>query len=284
MDTIDASALLIEPKTLESQLDDPNVRIVQVCSKERFDEGHIPGSYWLPPQALVLGQPPLPGMTPPLSQINSLLHDLQITPQTFVVALDDEGGGWAGRFLWTLAMVGHTKFALLNGGLWGWSGDGFALTTMPTSTPQSTASITPLTQHQWSWAEEQPAIDAQTIVSHLKDSQWVVWDARSLAEHQGHKKISLRGGHIPGAVHYEWTQAMDRHNNLKLRDLNTLTSELNALGIDKTKTIVTHCQGHHRSGFTWILGRILGLNILAYPGAWAEWGNNQELPIETNAN
>ncbi|HNG61229.1 MAG TPA: sulfurtransferase, partial [Cellvibrionaceae bacterium] len=47
---------------------------------------------------------------------------------------------------------------------------------------------------------------------------------------------------------------------------------------DPARPIVTHCQAHHRSGFTYLVGKALGLTIAAYDGGWAEWGNLAETP------
>jgi len=53
------------------------------------------------------------------------------------------------------------------------------------------------------------------------------------------------------------------------------------LGIAGDKTIVTHCQTHHRSGFTYLVGKLLGFpRLKAYPGSWSEWGNTLDTPIE----
>lgn len=77
---------------------------------------------------------------------------------------------------------------------------------------------------------------------------------------------------------------MDPQQGLRLRPLDDIRRELASLGITPEKEIVTHCQTHHRSGLTYLLGRILGFpNIRAYPGSWSEWGNSPETPVVSGA-
>ena len=89
----------------------------------------------------------------------------------------------------------------------------------------------------------------------------------------------MRGGHIPHAVHYEWTNVTNKDNSLKLRPLAVIQQELAALGIDNSKTVITYCQTHHRSGLSYLVGKLLGFNIKAYAGSWSEWGNRQDTPV-----
>lgn len=71
---------------------------------------------------------------------------------------------------------------------------------------------------------------------------------------------------------------MDPARNYRIR--TDAKAHLDKLGLNAEKNIVTHCQSHHRSGYTYLVGKYLGLNIKAYDGSWSDWGNTDGLPIE----
>ncbi|MEX2961892.1 sulfurtransferase [Microbulbifer sp. TYP-18] len=261
--------LILEPQQLAGLLDREDLLLVDLSGPETYAHGHIPGAVHLPFQALMAGTPPAPGKLPSVERLTELFRSLGLRPQHHVVAFDDEGGGWAGRFLWTLEVIGHRHYSYLNGGTCAWLGENLPLSREATIPPPSDIDI-----------EIDTAIPAtaEEILQQLGDPQFSVWDARSPQEYCGEKVLALRGGHIPGAVNCEWTQLMDpkRHRRIR-RDARQLLAQLGLTGEQK---IVTHCQSHHRSGFTWLVGKSLGFDIRAYPGSWSEWGNLPETPVE----
>ena len=121
--------------------------------------------------------------------------------------------------------------------------------------------------------------EKQDVLDSINDPECLVWDARSSEEYRGTRIFAQRGGHVPGAVNLDWLDTMDRANQLRLRtDMQEL---LDSRGIVKSKSIITHCQTHHRSGLTYLIGKMLGYNIRAYHGSWSEWGNDTNTPVET---
>ena len=108
-----------------------------------------------------------------------------------------------------------------------------------------------------------------------------LWDCRTTDEYTGLRLAARRGGHIPGALHFEWSTALNRENDLKLHPLERTRQRLEQLGFNLNEPVVVYCQSHHRSGLAYILGRLLGWHIQAYDGAWSEWGNRLDSPIIT---
>ncbi len=266
--------LLLSPAMLAQQLDNPNLLIIDLGKPNIYAQAHIPGAIHLSPQSLQSGLQPAPGTLPSRESLEALFSHIGLQPHHQVVACDDEGGGWAGRLLWTLEVIGHKRYALLDGGIHSWLAEGLPVTTESTTVTPSQCHIPSL--------DTAPRVDLDYLLANLHRPDLVLWDSRSAEEYRGERALATKGGHIPGAVHYEWTQAMDNARNLQLRDLNTLRQELAAIGITEHKEIIVYCQTHHRSGLSWILGRILGFeHIRAYPGSWAEWGNHADTPVTT---
>lgn len=269
--------LLLEPEQLAALLPLENTLILDQSKVDGYADGHIPGAIHLDFKRLQSGKAPTPGALPPLPELSDLFSELGLTPDTTVIAYDDEGGGWAGRLIWALDMIGHTRYAYLNGGIHAWRLAGLETEHTPNHPISSDYSVTEL--------QDGFALTKDEILSRLNQSnvsdRFAVWDARSAAEYSGEKVISKRGGHIPGAVNYEWTRGMDTANGLRINNLNEFQSLLDGMGLTADKEIATHCQTHHRSGFTYLVGKILGLNIKAYAGSWSEWGNDETAPVIT---
>lgn len=261
--------LIVEPEMLLPILGSERLLIVDLCSEQSYASGHLPGAVHVSPRELVSGVAPAPGKLPAKEQLERLFSRLGLSPDTHVLAYDDEGGGWAGRFLWTLDVIGHHRYSYLNGGIWAWrSADGPLTTEAPQPAPQ------PVVIEY----NREPIMDKDEILQHLGDSNFLVWDARAADEYRGEKMTAQKNGHIPGAIHCEWTDLMDRDADLRIR--RDAREYLEARGLTAGKTIVTHCQSHHRSGFTYLVGKSLGFDIKAYPGSWSEWGNDPVTPVE----
>ncbi|WP_018953838.1 sulfurtransferase [Thioalkalivibrio sulfidiphilus] len=266
--------LLIEPAELEHLLGTPGMCVVDLCKPETYAQAHVPGALHLDYGRIVASRDPVKGLLPDADTLAAVLGELGITPSTRVIAYDDEGGGKAARLIWTLAVYGHHHASLLNGGLHAWAQEGHPLDSRPVAPPAPT-------RNTWHYTGEDVA-ERAWILEHLDDPGLCLVDTRTAGEYQGSDMRAARGGHIPGAVHYEWTRAMDIHRNLRLRPADELREELAGLGITPDKEVVVYCQTHHRSAHTWLMLRHLGFErVRGYPGAWSDWGNAPDVPVET---
>lgn len=265
----------IDPIELSEALSTHSLLLVQVTSAEVYAQAHLPGSVLVTPAELVSGIPPAMGKLPDRDRLVSLFNRIGYRSDSNVIVYDDEGGGWAGRFGWTLDCIGHREWRYLDGGLDAWAASKLQLATgrQQTVTPTDNASLE---------IDRTPIAEIPDVLAAIKDGSGVVLDVRSKEEHLGLKQASARLGHIPTAVNYDWLLMKDPNNCQTL--MPNLKSDLVKIGVDGSKPIITHCQTHHRSGLSYMVGRIHSYRIRAYHGSWAEWGNREDTPITNPSN
>ncbi len=269
-----ALPLLIEPEQLEPYLAEPAVLIVDLCDPTHYTAGHVPGAVHLDYADLVRAEPPAMGLLPTEARLSEVLSRIGLTPNRQVVAYDEEGNGRAGRLLWTLATLGHERVSLLNGGIHAWDAAAEPLEAGFHPPSRSTC--------QARFVDPPTAVaDQDYILSRLGQPDLALLDTRTPAEFTGLDVRAARGGHIPGAVNLNWTDAMDPQRQWRFQPDPVLRKLLERRGVTPDKEVIVYCQTHHRSAHTYWVLRYLGYpRVRGYPGAWSEWGNDPGLPVE----
>ena len=264
--------LLVEPAELEKSLGFEQLLIVDLCQADTYSRLHLPGAVHLEYRDIVTANRPVMGGLPDASHLSEVFSRIGLTPESHVVAYDDEGGGRAARLLWTLDVVGHANFSLLNGGLHAWTAEHRQVAHEP---------VIPQAIHYQASFTGQSAADKNYILNHLNDPSVALLDTRSPGEFTGKDIRAKRGGHIPGAANFNWVDAMDQEHHLRIKPQDELRRVLSGLGVTPDKEIIAYCQTHHRSAHTYMVLKILGYeNIRGYAGSWSEWGNSDDTPIE----
>lgn len=226
----DARSLRITESELQQRLGEDDVRVIDARPPAQYGAGHIAGAVNFdpfPPYATTDTSPA--GMQAFVTMMSEVFGRLGIAPTTRAVCYDEVSGVRASRLVWLLHAFGHPDAVLLDGGIGAWQAAG-----LPLDHDEPTVAATTFAA-QFNEAE---VAGFQDVLERLSNPDVVIWDVRSDAEYYAEKVRATRGGAIPGAIHHEWTNNLAEYGSFK--DLETLRTELEALGITPDREIIPY--------------------------------------------
>lgn len=266
--------VLVDTQWVLANLSDPTVHLVDVSPRAAtYQLGHLPGAKYANPDTdLTNPDNPIRGEILTQEALSALFSKLGIEREHTVVFYDDSNNLFAARAYWVLKYYQHGDVRIYDGGSKKWVSDGEELVSDPVETASSHYEAGPPDPEiMTTWPD---------VVASVDDPGTLYCDARSLGEYTGESVNAERGGHIPGAVNVEWSQAVRADGTFKeASELDLLYHEA---GFSPDKRIITYCQTGVRGAHTWfVLHELLGYpNVRNYDGSWEEYGNRDDSPIE----
>jgi thiosulfate/3-mercaptopyruvate sulfurtransferase len=263
---------LVTPHHLASALPEPHVPLVlDARAAEAFAKGHLPGAVHLDLWGFSLIDTDPAPLRAFLWMIEHVLGLRGVTNDRSVVVYGEGSDLRAARLFWFLDYFGHPDVRVLDGGSKGWAAAGLPLST----------DVTPPIPSSWTGQRRAEALASwRDVFEGLGREDVTRLDTRSAGEYQGTTVRAARGGAIPGAVHLEWMQNLDE--NGRFRPAEELRTMYREAGVTPDREVIAYCQGGYRAAHSYLALRLLGYpRVRNYLGSWKEWGDRQDLPVET---
>lgn len=262
--------LLVEPADLGKIDAAKGLVILDARPRAKFEKGHHPLAVWVDHEdwSKAFGKSQDP------TDWAKRIGDLGIAKDDRVIVYDDAMQKDAARIWWILRYFGHKDVRLLNGGFKAWTDLDLPVSMKELDHKSKSYTIAAPAPQRFATGED--------VLKVLNDKGIQIIDARSEKEFCGEEKLkNKKGGAIPGAMHLEWTEALDKKTH-RFKSAKELQEIFRAAGIDVSKRAVTHCQSGGRAAVMAFTLELMGAKEVAnYYRGWSEWGNREDTPIVT---
>jgi len=278
-----------DPKTLVStdwlaaHLNDPDLRIVDASyfladmgrdAKAEYDAAHIPGARFFDIDDIADARSDLPHMAAPAEKFMSRMRAMGVGDGHQVVVYDRMGLFSVARVWWNFRLMGKTDVAVLDGGFPKWQAEGRPVEDMP-----------PILRDRHMTVQRQAHLvkDVTQVAAASKLGDWQIVDARSAPRFKGEEpeaRPGLRSGHIPGSKNVHYASLLNEDATMKpVAELRKIFEEA---GVDLAKRTITTCGSGVTAAILMLaLERIGNKDVSLYDGSWSEWGQFEQLAVET---
>ena len=273
---------IVETSWLAEHLSAPDLAVLDASwhlpamnrdGRREFLAEHIPSAQFFDIDELSDETSDLPHMLPSTVKFASRMKEMGIGDGVRVVIYDSTGIYSAARAWWSLRAMGHNDVAVLNGGLPKWKDEGRPIEDGPARkrarmhfTPRFNAAL---------------VADLYDMKGYVRAGNSQIIDARPAARFRGEEaepRPGLRRGHMPGARNLPYTELINPDGTLK--SASEIREAFAQAGVEPQGAMVTTCgSGVTASILALALAAIGQPDVGVYDGSWAEWGQDNGLPI-----
>ena len=266
--------LLVSTDWLDGNIENKNLVILDLDSKDEYLESHIPGSINVLDNYYKTSLEDRTHVQD-ITQIKNTFSKLGINSDSIVVGYDRSACLYSFRLAWVLHYYGHKNVKVLDGGFPKW--------VYEKKSVEMGEKIS-ITKGDFQPKDPDPSIfsDKNSLIRILQDNEEIqILDVRSDDERNGiNLRGGKRGGYIPKSIHKEWVEFNSKGNIPILKSADEILAITNSIGLDPDKPVVTYCQGGIRAAHVFWTLKLAGFsNVKNYDASWREWGQDESCPI-----
>lgn len=280
--------ILVSTAWLAEHLNDADVRVCDVrwyllekdrTGYEEYLRGHIPNAGFIDLETDLAAHFTGTGGRHPLPRADlfaAAMSRAGIDAMTRVIAYDDRGGAAAARLWWLLRYFGHSRVALLDGGIVQWIAEGRLLSREIPRVPPGNFVPRP---------QPQMIVDMATVNQWRADSRALILDVRLPERYRGEvEPLDPRAGHIPGARNAPIAGNVQSATDLRFLSPAELRARYDALGATRAERVVAYCGSGVNACQAIFALTLAGIaDARLYPGSWSEWSRDARMPVATGA-